>query len=141
MIIIKKIVLPSLVAGIVMVVTNMIVGQIFHGLFPTLILEYNNPSLFRPWSDPIMSLFLLYPFILAIILVIVWEKVDKLISGKTHAEKALRFGTTYWLLTSITGMLISYSTFPVSLLMIFSWSISSLITVIAGVYIIVWMKK
>lgn len=137
----KKIAFSSLASGIVMVITSMIVGQVFHSLFPALAKEYNNPSLFRPWSDPLMSLFFLYPFILAIILSIVWEKTNKLFSGKTLAERSIKFGATYWLLTNITGMLISYSTFPVSLLMIFSWSTSSLITVIAGAYVIVWMKK
>lgn len=137
----KKIVSSSLVAGIVMVITSMVVGQVFNSLFPTIMKEYNNPALFRPWSDPIMSLFFLYPFILAIVLSIVWKKTNKLFSGKTPAEKAIKFGVTYWALTNITGMLISYSTFPVSLLMIISWSISSLITVIAGASAIVWMKK
>ncbi|MBI4991107.1 hypothetical protein HZB96_03360 [Candidatus Gottesmanbacteria bacterium] len=137
----KKIALSSLVAGIVMIITSMMVGQVFSSLFPTLAKEYNNPSLFRPWSDPLMSLFFLYPFILAIVLSVVWEKTNKLFSGKTSFDKALKFGLAYWALTSITGMLISYSTFPVSLLMIVSWSISSLITVIVGSYVIVRMYK
>ncbi len=137
----KKIVLSSSVAGIVMVVSSMIVGQVLSSLFPVLAKEYNNPSLFRPWSDPLMSLFFLYPFILAIILSIVWEKTNKLFSGNTPTEKAFKFALTYWVLTNITGMLISYSTFPVSFLMIASWSISSLTTVMAGVFVIVRMSK
>lgn len=137
----KKIAFSSLIAGIVMVITSMIVGQVFHTLFPALLKEYNNASLFRPWSDPLMSLFFIYPFILAVVLSIVWEKTQKLFSGRTPAEKAIKFGVTYWIFTNITGMLISYSTFPVSLLMIVSWSISSLVTVIAGAYVIVWVNK
>lgn len=138
----KKFILPSLTAGIAMVITSFVVGQVFNSvIFPSLTSEYQNPALFRPWSDPIMSLFFLYPFALGLILAFVWSKTKQLFTGKNIYEKAARFGATYWLLTNITGMLISYSTFPVSLMMVISWSLSSLVQVVVGVIVIVWMDK
>lgn len=135
----KKLVISTLAAGVVMLVVSLIAGYILSVIFPSLAKEYTNPSLFRPWSDPIMSLFYLYPFILAAVLVILWDKTKKLVSGKTPTEKAVRFGLMYWLFTNTTGMFISYSTFPVSLTMVVSWSLSSLITILGGSLVIAKM--
>jgi hypothetical protein len=121
----------------VMVVVSVLFGAISGGLLPQLASEYENPALFRPWSDPLMSLFFLYPFILAVALTFVWMKTKPLFSGKTRREKAIRFGVTYWLLTNSMGMLISYSTFPISLAMVISWSLSSLLVTLAGAWVIV----
>lgn len=137
----KKIIFPGIIAGVVMIILSMGYNSISNSLFPSLAREYANPALFRPVSDPLMSLFFLYPFLLGLILAFVWDKTKKLFSGRDLNEKAIRFGLIYWLLTNFTGMLISYSTFPVSLLMVISWSISSLVVILGGSLVIARMSK
>lgn len=44
----------------------------------------------------------------------------------SRRQKAVRFGLIYWLL-SVCGMPMTYSSFPVSLLMVGSWTLSVLV--------------
>jgi len=116
--------LTGIITGAIMLFTNMIIGMGFHILFPGIQHEYENQQLFRPWSDPMMSLMYLHPFLVGVILAWIWGHIKELIPG-TFIGKGLRFGLVYWLI-SVPGMLISYATFPVSLTLIFSWTIGIL---------------
>lgn len=136
----KKTITTGLVAGFVMLLVSMATGWIFNAMIPVLGEEYMNASLFRPWSDPIMSLYYLYPFILGIVLSWVWTKTRTLFSG-TEARKRGIFALSYWAITNIPGMFITYSSFPVSVAMVVSWSISSLVQVYAGSWVLAKMTR
>lgn len=130
----KRIVLTGLLAGLVMLAINMVVGFIFNLIFPSLLIEYANPYLFIPWSHLRMQLFFLHPFILGIILAYAWSYVKKLFPGKKAWKRGVRFGLAYWIICNLPGMFISYTSFPISLTMLFTWTVSCLIQVIvAGV--------
>lgn len=118
----KRVILSGIVAGIAMLAVGMVVGQIFSFLFP-LNAEYNNTALFRPWSDPPMSVYFAAPFVLGIILAYIWQRVKTLFKEKNYCGRGTCFGIWYWLVT-IPGMIITYSSFQISLLMTLSWSIS-----------------
>lgn len=137
----KKVFLPGLVAGIAMLIVSMLVNQFVNMFVPSVAAEYVNPALFRPWSDPLMSLFFLHPFVLGFILAWVWNKVKTLFIAGSVWQKGARFGLVVWLVASIPGMLISYSSFPVSLAMISSWLISGLISVVVAGCIFAKMNK
>ena len=63
----------GLLAGAVMLIAGMLLGQVLHFLLPDLKSEYENPNLFRPWSDPIMLLYFLVPYINGIIFAWLWS--------------------------------------------------------------------
>jgi len=129
----KKVVVPGLIAGVLMLLAGLVLSRVFGIISPSINAEYLNPALFRPWSDPIMSLYFLYPFILGIILAWYWDMTKHLVKGKTAFEKAYKFGLVYWLIAGLPGMFITYSSFQVSLAMVLAWSISGLVNaVIAG---------
>ena len=137
----EKIIKVGLVGGLIMFVLSMIMGQVTGILFPSLMEEYANAGLFRPWSDPLMSLYFLYPFVQGFVVAFVWEMFKKQCSEGTWTQKGICFGFTFWFLTGITGMLISYSTFPVSFLMIVSWSLSSLVGLLGAGLVNAKMNK
>lgn len=60
----KKIVWPGIIAGVIMLITGMGLSYLLHAIFPSLIVEYNNTSVFRPWTDPLMSIYFVHPFVL-----------------------------------------------------------------------------
>lgn len=129
----KKIIVPGIVAGLVNLVASFILSQVTNILWPSLSAEYINSAIFRPWSDPLMSLYFLYPFLLGFVLAWVWDKTHKLIAGKTDFDKAYKFGLSYWLVAGLPGMFITYSSFQVSLALVLSWTISGLVEgVLAG---------
>src|SRR3972149_10932636 len=132
-IVVKKIAVLGIFAGVANLVVRMVLSQVYNFLSPAIANEYVNPSIFRPWSDPLMSLFFLYPFLLGIVLAWIWEKTKSLVEGKTAIERAYKFGLAYWVIAGIPGMFITYSSFQVSLAMIVTWSFSGLVeAVVAG---------
>ncbi len=127
----KKIIVSGLLAAIAMLAVGFGVGYGLMAIFPTLTAEYANTALFRPWNDPVMSLYFAHPFLLGFILAWVWSKVKGVIGGAGWAARGARFGLAYWLV-SVPGMIISYASFPLSLIMVISWSVSILVQALAA---------
>lgn len=120
----KKIVLPGLVAGIIILVVGIGIGYLLNPIFPQLTSEYENFLVFRPWDSTAMKLYFIYPFILGMILSWIWNKSKSLFKKECGCcTKGIQFGLIYWILT-MPGMLITYSTFQMSFLMITTWSVS-----------------
>jgi hypothetical protein len=121
----RKVLITGIIAGVAMLIVGMIVSQLINLAFPALITEYK-ATLFRPWDDPLMSLYFAHPFVLGLALAFIWDRVKGLLSGGPM-KRATNFALAYFIVATIPGMLISYSSFPLSILMILSWSLSSLL--------------
>ena len=121
----KKIVLPGVLAGILMAIVGMGIGYIFNAIFPSLMAEYSNTAVFRAMEDPLMSLFFIYPFILGIALAWIWDKTKGLFKG-SFWERGAMFGLAFFIAGSIPGMIITYSSFQVSLLITSTWTLNGL---------------
>ncbi|MBI5220216.1 MAG: hypothetical protein HY978_00060 [Candidatus Liptonbacteria bacterium] len=117
----KRTVSVGLLAGLVLLLAGLALNMAMNVLAPGLKSEYENSGIFRPWSDPLMSLYFLYPFLFGVLLAWVWRRVAPLqISWN-------RFAGAVFLVYSIPGMLITYASFQVSLGMVLSWTLSGLI--------------
>lgn len=120
----KKVILPGILIGVLILVVEMGLSYAANLIFPSLIAEYSNTNLFRPWSDPLMLyLYGAYPFVMGIAFAWAWNKVKVLFAGGA-IQKGFFFGLAFWIVCSIPGMLISYSSFQLSLIMILSWTFS-----------------
>ncbi len=137
----KKIFLSGFLAGLAMLVVALILQPIFNLLLPSLAVEYANPALFRPWSDPLMSLYFLHPFLVGFILAGIWNKVKTVIQGESTWQKGSRFAVGVWLIATLPGMFISYASFPLSPLIIFSWMASGLVQLLVAGWIYAKMNK
>lgn len=137
----KKIITAGFVVGAVNLVVGMLLSAIYNFLTPSVTGEYININLFRPWSDPLMSLFFFYPFILGMALSWVWDKTKKLFVGKNIFEDAYKFGLAYWLVAGLPGMFVTYSSFQVSLPMVLTWSLTGLIEAVVAGFILAKLNK
>lgn len=63
----------GLLAGLAIFVFGIAVNLLVAYLFPTLTAEYQNTNIFRPWTDPLMTTYFAYPFILGIVLAYFWN--------------------------------------------------------------------
>ena len=133
----RKVVTTGLLAGVAMLVAGMAMNWIF-GFSFSLGDEYQNSALFRPWSDPLMSLIFVVPFVAGVILAWVWDKTRGLFKERDVFWRCCQFAVAYWVIT-IPGMLISYSSFQVSFTMVFIWSLTGLVQAIAAG--LVFVKK
>ncbi|HLG34309.1 MAG TPA: hypothetical protein VI757_05460 [Bacteroidia bacterium] len=122
----KKIIPAGLIAGAIMLAAGMFTGFVFQLAVPSIRNEYQNANLFRPWSDPLMSLYFIHPFLVGVIMAWLWSKTKDLIQGTTPGQKGMRFGMIYFLI-SVPGMLISYSSFPISIALTLSWTFAILV--------------
>ena len=136
----KKIIVPGLLAGLAMLIVGLIVSQLFNLAAPSQMGEYENTALFRPWSDPLMNIYWAHPFIVGLILAWIWDMTKGLVSGQNACIRGCRFGAIYWVVT-IPGMVISYASFPLSLLIIISWTLSVLAQALTAGYIYALMNK
>lgn len=128
----KKIILSGLLIGLINFIASMLVSKIFGIVFPVLDAEYQNPNLFRLWTDPLMLLFFVYPFLLGIILAWLWEKTKNIYG--VDLKGGLNFGLTYWVVATIPGMFATYSSMPYSGLMVISWLVGGLVqALLAGI--------
>lgn len=129
----KKVLIPGALAGAAMLVTGVLMGPFTHFFFPSVQAEYQNPAIFRPWSDPLMSLYFLQPLLVGLILAWVWDKTKGLFKKNDRCPKGLAFALIYWL-TTIPGMFMSLSSFPISFAMVVTWSLNILAqALVAGV--------
>lgn len=120
----KKIIIGC-IAGAAMLIINMLISALISGYFPEIQAEYENEALFRPWTDPLMSYIYFEPFIVAFILLWFWERTKGILTYKVWWVKGIFFGFLYWLL-GLPGLFMSYSSFPISLMLTCSWVISGL---------------
>lgn len=115
--------------GLLIGIINLAVGMVFNfgfqALVPEISKEYQS-GLFRPWTDPLMTAFFLYPFIAGLALAYLWSLL-KSVEGKSVSEKALNFAIIYFLVATVPGMFITYTSFQISALMVGLWTLSGLI--------------
>ncbi|KKT74992.1 MAG: hypothetical protein UW69_C0022G0002 [Microgenomates group bacterium GW2011_GWA2_44_7] len=135
-----KIVKQGLIIGIVNLLVGLIFNQTVGLLFPGITQEYVRSGLFRPWTDPLMMAFFLYPFILGLVLAYFWSRFGKQIEGKTSSAKALNFAKLYFLIATVPGMFVSYTSFRVSALMIGSWTLTGFVEAFVAGWILAKSK-
>jgi hypothetical protein len=115
-----------------MLIISFLLGRILHLIMPEIESQYKNPCLFRPWSDPRMWFFFAHPFALSLIMAFTWSPTKHVFKGKFNNENGMLFGLFFWII-SLPGLLLSYSTFPLTLIIVISWAFTGLVqTTIAG---------
>ena len=112
------------VSVVTMITTSIALGFLFNVIFPSVKTEYENQSLYRPWEDPLMYLYFLQPFILTAALIWGWNKVKGLFNG-TIVQNSFNFSLIYFFVAIVPGMIMTVSSFKVSLLAIVTWTISA----------------
>ena len=128
----KKIIWPGILAAIVTFIVGMGLTFLYNAVFPAIKAEYENTGLFRSAQDPLMMVFFAYPLVLGIALSWLWDKTKSSFKGTT-AQRGINFGIAYFIIATIPGMFITYTSFQVSLLMVLIWTLSGLINgMIAG---------
>lgn len=127
----SKILWPGIIIGVVSLIIGFILTYIFM-LIPTYAADMNNASLIRSMQDPLMMVFFLYPFIIGFVYAWAWNKSKSLFKGDS-CQRGIKFALSIFLIATIPGMFISYTSMPIALITILIWTLSGLINaLIAG---------
>ncbi|MBI2031550.1 MAG: hypothetical protein HYT08_02940 [Candidatus Levybacteria bacterium] len=122
----------GLIAGVILLVVGLGFNWFAGLIFPPIAQEYKNPALFRPWDDPLMLAFFGYPFIVGLVLSYLWDKIK--------AKDPLEFAKFYFIIATIPGMFISYTSFQISLLMVLVWTASGFLQVYVAGFVFTKIK-
>ncbi|VVC00059.1 Uncharacterised protein [uncultured archaeon] len=128
----KQVIGSGIVFGVVAIMLGMVVSMLFGALFPGMAVEYKT-SLFRSWEDPLMMAFFLVFFVEGFIYAYFYDFVRQLLSGGSAFERGLKYGVALFAITSVPGMLVTYTSFVISLPMVISWLFSGLVQLCVGI--------
>lgn len=112
----------GLLAGLAILVVSIGFNWLLGIILPEVAKEYQNTAIFRPWSDPLMVAYFAYPFILGLILAYFWDLTAKQFTGD-EVNKAFQFAKIYFIIATIPGMFISYTSFQLSFQIILVWTL------------------
>jgi len=131
----KNVIIGGIAAGFVMFILGWFVMMpVLEMIFPGLPAEYES-GVFRAWDDPLMSYMFIHPFVIALIMAFVFNAVHPF-KKKGFVERGIYYGLMFWLLVTVPGMLVTLSSFNVSVEMVLSWTIEFLIEMpITGIII------
>ena len=128
--VIRKIILPGLVAGSVLLVLSIVGLYVTIWLFPALAVLYFDPA-FDTQSERAI-LYFMHPFLAGLALSWFWDRSKSLFKG-SFLEKGIGFGLLYWLVSVVPMMWLIYSAIAVPLQLVASWLLFGLIqAIIAG---------
>ncbi|MCL4415236.1 MAG: hypothetical protein M1365_00825 [Actinobacteria bacterium] len=114
------------IAGIAVLILALLSNFFVSILVPTVAREYQNPNIFRPWQDPLMMAFFAYPFILGLVAAYLWSLLKEHLKGNALI-KAFQFAKIYFIIATIPGMFITFTTFKLSYAIVLVWAISGLL--------------
>jgi hypothetical protein len=123
----------GLIAGLANLVLGFGINQFVMLLLPAITAEYQNEAMFRPWSDPLMMVYFAYPFILGVVAAYLWERVGK--------PKPFDFAKLYFLIATIPGMFITYTSFQISFTMVLLWAATGFVEVFVAGLVFVRVGK
>lgn len=129
----------AVIAGITSLAIGVGLNRLVEAFLPALSQEYQTSGIFRPWSDPLMMIYFAYPFVLGVVLAYFWPMIESQIKAKDPVQQAMRFANLYFIIATIPGMFITYSSFQVSAQMVILWAVTGYIQtfVIGWVFAIV----
>lgn len=130
----------GLIAGVVIFLLGFLVTWLVEIIFPGIAKEYQNPAIFRPWEDPLMLAFFAYPFIFGVVSAYLWELLKGHLKG-TPVNKALEFGKIYFIIATIPGMFITYTSFKLSLALVLLWTASGFLDAFIAGFVFTKLNK
>jgi hypothetical protein len=120
----KKIILPGLVAGVVLLALSILALYATIWLFPKLAIQYYGPA-FDTQSDRYMIYFT-HPIIISLALSWFWERFKMVLTG-SFLKRGIEFGLIYVLVAILPVMWLIYSAINVSLTMVGTWLVFGLL--------------
>jgi len=121
--VLKKIILSGLVAGIALLILSVLGLYMTIWFFPDLAIQYFDPT-FNSQSDRVM-LFYFHPFVISMALSWFWSRFKGILTG-SFISRGIEFGIIYVLVAAFPMMWLIYSAINVSLGMVATWLLLAL---------------
>jgi len=133
----KKIFISAVLAGIVMLVVWQVLGLVWGAVFP----QYDALTIpgMRDIGDPIMVLFFLQPFVLALAFAIAFHFFEDTFANMTASKRGFYFGLVMWMLVTLPSMFLIYSSMNYGETFLLTGTITQLIEFVLAGITIAWV--
>lgn len=126
----KKIILPGLVSGIVLLILSVLGLYVTVWFLPNLAEQYFDPAFDKQSSRYLI--FFIHPFIISLALSWFWERFKGVLKG-SFITKGIEFGLIYMVVAIFPMMWMIYSAMNVTIELVATWMLFGLLQgVIAG---------
>lgn len=122
----KAIAINGLLIGLVMLVVTFSLNFVTISIFPEYQTIYENTKIFRAPDDPLLMLYLLFPFALGWALAWVWGRIKQELSGSL-LQDAWNFSLGFLFVIAIPTFLVNIGSFNLPVIMMISWLLTSYI--------------
>jgi len=102
----KKLVISTVLAGIAILIINQVFSILLQNIFAYNVLTL--AGMRNAMADPIMILFFVHPFVVALVMAIVYNSVKKAFNG-TSMQKGINYGLTVFAVSAIPSAFMVYS--------------------------------
>lgn len=122
----------AILTGVILSVISLKFSYFTHFITSKLDQNYSNTCLMRSFVDPIRWWFFVQPFVISIIMAFAWNSIKEKFKNNFNTARGPLFGLLFWII-SLPSLLLSYSIFPISLLLTITWALSGLSqSIVAG---------
>ena len=121
----KKVFGKGILVGVAMAVVNLVLNLIMNAVYPASKAIYENNTIFRPMTDPLMGLFWLYPIVLGLAFACIYDKTKTLYKEESVTKKGLKFSLMYLFIAAIPAFFINFSSFNLPFGIVISWTLMS----------------
>jgi hypothetical protein len=133
----KHILVGCVLFGVISLVMSMAIGYAFTGGSTAL---YMTPA-FKAPTAPEMQLMWVVPFLTGAMFAVIYSLARQAVPGK-GAGKGLAYGFLMWIFGSVTGMLMTWTSFAVADLLVLDWLVAGLATyLVSGILLEVVFQK
>lgn len=121
-----KIIRNGLLVGVAMLIVTFAINFATISVFPEFQEIYENTEIFRSPDDPLLMLYLLFPFTLGLALAWVWGRIKQDFSGAL-ARDSWNFSLLFLAVAGVPTFLINTGSFNLPLAMMLSWLVTTYI--------------
>ena len=120
----KIVIKNGLAVGVAILVATFLINFITISIFPEFQIVYENTEIFRGPDDPVMMLYLGFPFALGFALAWVWGRAKQEFPGSLFSS-AWKFSLVFLAVVGVPTFLIQIGSFNLPFLMMISWLLTT----------------
>ena len=114
----------GLLLGLAVLIATFTINFVTIYIFPEIQTIYETPEIFRGPDDPLLMIYMVFPFSLGLALAWIWERIKQEFSG-TVGKIAWDFSLVFLLVVGMPSFFIQFGSFNLPLTMMISWLLTS----------------
>ncbi len=134
----KNVIKNGLIVGICVLIATFAINYVTISIYPNFQNIYENTQIFRGVDDPLMMVYLVFPFALGFALAWGWGRIKHEFSGSS-LKNAWNFSLVFLVVVAVPTFLIQLGSFNLPVMMMISWMLTTYINGYIAALILGWL--